>query len=108
MDESTPTGWNNVLFPNVAMPNVLYEWQGPRRAHFAETEGSKHFEGFEQISDGQMTNEEFRLGDSGSDQFHGVSRRTGKTGSLPDRTLGHDLHGAFHNICLFLKKGILA
>ena len=59
VDESTPTGWNNVLFPNVAMPNVLYEWQGPRRAHFAETEGSKHFEGFEQISDGQMTNEEF-------------------------------------------------
>ena len=59
VDESTPTGWNNVLFPNVAMPNVLYEWQGPRRAHFAETEGSKHFEGFEQVSDGQMTNEEF-------------------------------------------------
>ena len=59
VDESTPTGWNNVLFPNVAMPNVLYEWQGPHRAHFAETEGSKHFEGFEQVSDGQMTNEEF-------------------------------------------------
>ena len=59
VDESTPTGWNNVLFPNVAMPNVLYEWQGSRRAHFAETEGSKHFEGFEQISNGQMTNEEF-------------------------------------------------
>ena len=59
VDESTPTGWNNVLFPNVAMPNVFHEWQGPRRAHFAETEGSKHFEGFEQISDGQMTNEEF-------------------------------------------------
>jgi len=59
VDESTPTGWNNVLFPNVAMPNVLHEWQGPRRAHFAKTEGSKHFEGFEQVSDGQMTNEEF-------------------------------------------------
>ena len=59
VDESTPTGWNNLLFPNVAMPNVLYEWQGPRRAQFAATEGSKHFEGFEQVSDGQMTNEEF-------------------------------------------------
>ena len=59
VDESTPTGWNNVLFPNVAMPNVFHEWQGPRRANFAETEGGKHFEGFEQISDGQMTNEEF-------------------------------------------------
>ena len=59
VDESTPTGWNNVLFPNVAMPNVFHEWQGPRRANFAETEGGKHFESFEQISDGQMTNEEF-------------------------------------------------
>ena len=59
VDDSAPTGWNNVLFPNVAMPNVLYEWQGPRRAHFAETEGRKHFEGFQQVSDGQMTNEEF-------------------------------------------------
>jgi len=59
VDETAPTGWNNVLFPNVAMPNVLYELQGSRRAHFAETEGSKHFESFEQVSDGQMTNEEF-------------------------------------------------
>lgn len=27
-DESTPSGWNNVLRPNVAMPHVLYELQG--------------------------------------------------------------------------------
>ncbi len=28
LDESTPSGWNNTLFPNVAMPHVLYELQG--------------------------------------------------------------------------------
>jgi len=27
-DPSRPTGWNNVVFPNVAMPNVLYQLQG--------------------------------------------------------------------------------
>jgi ubiquinol-cytochrome c reductase cytochrome c1 subunit len=27
-DSSRPTGWNNVLYANVAMPHVLYELQG--------------------------------------------------------------------------------
>jgi ubiquinol-cytochrome c reductase cytochrome c1 subunit len=27
-DESRPTGWNNVAFPNVAMPHVLWDLQG--------------------------------------------------------------------------------
>ena len=29
-DASSPTGWNNVASPNIAMPNVLWERQGPR------------------------------------------------------------------------------
>lgn len=31
-DEKAPSGWNNTVFPNVAMPHVLYEWQGQQRA----------------------------------------------------------------------------
>lgn len=31
-DDDSPSGWNNVVFPNVAMPHVLYEWQGEQRA----------------------------------------------------------------------------
>jgi len=27
-DENRPTGWNNVVFPNVAMPHVLWQLQG--------------------------------------------------------------------------------
>jgi ubiquinol-cytochrome c reductase cytochrome c1 subunit len=27
-DTARPTGWNNVVYPNVAMPHVLYELQG--------------------------------------------------------------------------------
>jgi ubiquinol-cytochrome c reductase cytochrome c1 subunit len=31
-DRSTPTGWNNVVYPNIAMPNIFWERQGPREA----------------------------------------------------------------------------
>ena len=27
-DDNSPSGWNNVVYENVAMPHVLYEWQG--------------------------------------------------------------------------------
>src|SRR3954467_2302020 len=29
-DPSRPTGWNNLVFPNVGMPHVLWELQGER------------------------------------------------------------------------------
>ena len=31
-DPSRPTGWNNLVYPNVGMPHVLYELQGEARA----------------------------------------------------------------------------
>lgn len=33
-DDKSPSGWNNIVFPHVAMPNVLFEWQGQQRAVF--------------------------------------------------------------------------
>ena len=30
-DNKAPSGWNNTVFPNVAMPHVLYEWQGEQQ-----------------------------------------------------------------------------
>ena len=35
-DPSTKTGWNNTVFPNVAMPHVLWEYQGDQ--HLAVSE----------------------------------------------------------------------
>ena len=35
-DNSRPSGWNNVIFPNVAMPHVLYALQGTRPLTVAE------------------------------------------------------------------------
>ncbi|MDP6140141.1 MAG: cytochrome c1 [Arenicellales bacterium] len=58
-DESTPTGWNNLLFPSVAMPHVLHQWQGTRTVHFEEVDGNKHFESFVAGVPGQMTESEY-------------------------------------------------
>ena len=35
-DETKATGWNNLAFPNVGMPNPLWPLQGQQRAVFAE------------------------------------------------------------------------
>jgi ubiquinol-cytochrome c reductase cytochrome c1 subunit len=37
-DRSTQTGWNNVVYPNIAMPNIFWERQGPREATLTRTE----------------------------------------------------------------------
>src|SRR3982751_6650642 len=33
-DPEPPTGWNNLVFPNVGMPHVLWELQGEREPQF--------------------------------------------------------------------------
>ena len=61
-DDKTVTGWNNLAFPNAAMPHVLWELQGQQRAVFA-TEKDAHdptkthsvFKGFEPITEGTMS-----------------------------------------------------
>ena len=35
-DDGKPTGWNNLAFPNVGMPNVLWELQGERKPVFTK------------------------------------------------------------------------
>jgi ubiquinol-cytochrome c reductase cytochrome c1 subunit len=65
-DESRPTGWNNMVLPNAAMPHVLWQLQGVRTAKFVEEadpheEGKKvhKFAGFEQVAPGTMSEQEY-------------------------------------------------
>ncbi|MBF6990945.1 MULTISPECIES: cytochrome c1 [Cupriavidus] len=62
-DDSRATGWNNLVFPSVGMPHVLWELQGQRAAKFTEVEehGEKvhKFAGFEQLSQGKMSKVEY-------------------------------------------------
>jgi ubiquinol-cytochrome c reductase cytochrome c1 subunit len=65
-DETKASGWNNLAFPGVAMPHVLYELQGTQRAVYA-TEADPHdakktvhvFKGFELTSPGKLTPAEY-------------------------------------------------
>ncbi len=65
-DDSKATGWNNLAFPGVGMPHVLWELQGQRAAKYVE-EKDHHdpsktvhrFEGFEQLTPGKMSPLEF-------------------------------------------------
>jgi len=34
LDETRPVGWNNTVFPNASMPNVLWEMQGLQHAEY--------------------------------------------------------------------------
>ncbi len=60
LDESTPSGWNNTVFPNVAMPHAMYEWQGNQKAIFVtDDSGNKVFDGFELVKEAKLTPEEY-------------------------------------------------
>ena len=58
-DDTKASGWNNLAFPNVSMPHVLWEMQGERKPLYAEVEqhGVKVqvFKGWEQVKPGSMT-----------------------------------------------------
>jgi len=58
-DDTKATGWNNLAFPSVAMPHVLWELQGERRPVYEKMESHGHhvevFKGWEQLSPGTMT-----------------------------------------------------
>jgi ubiquinol-cytochrome c reductase cytochrome c1 subunit len=60
-DETKATGWNNLAFPGVGMPHVLWELQGQRAARFVEEKDlhdpqktELRFEGFEQLTPGKL------------------------------------------------------
>ena len=62
-DDSRPTGWNNLAFPNVGMPHVLWELQGERRPVYQKEEAHGHevevFKGWEQLTPGTQTPEQY-------------------------------------------------
>jgi len=41
-DEAKPTGWNNLAFPNIGMPNPLWELQGERRPVYEKVTSHGH------------------------------------------------------------------
>ena len=65
-DDTSPTGWNNLVYPNVGMPHVLWQLQGERAAKFEDRKDphdaskmQKVFVGFEQLTPGTMKPQEY-------------------------------------------------
>ncbi len=65
-DDTKATGWNNLAFPSVAMPHVLWELQGQRTAKFDEVadphdhEKKTHvFAGYQQLTPGTLTERQY-------------------------------------------------
>lgn len=62
-DPDKATGWNNLVFPSVGMPHVLWQLQGMRRPIYDVRQLHGHevkvFKGWEQITPGTMTANEY-------------------------------------------------
>ena len=65
-DDTKATGWNNMAFPSVAMPHVLWELQGQRAAKYVEEPDPHHeghtthrFAGYEQLTPGKLSQVEY-------------------------------------------------
>jgi ubiquinol-cytochrome c reductase cytochrome c1 subunit len=65
VDPSRPTGVNNIMLPNAAMPHVLWDLQGLQEAVFVEEPAAdgrpaeKVFREFRQVTPGKLSREEY-------------------------------------------------
>ena len=65
-DDTKATGWDNLAFPGVGMPHVLWELQGQRAAKYVEEKDAHNpaktvhrFDGFEQLTPGKLSAREY-------------------------------------------------
>jgi ubiquinol-cytochrome c reductase cytochrome c1 subunit len=65
-DDTKATGWNNLVFPSIAMPHAMWQLQGQQRAVFVEAKDAHDpaktthvFKGFEPITAGTMSQAEY-------------------------------------------------
>jgi ubiquinol-cytochrome c reductase cytochrome c1 subunit len=62
-DDTKATGWNNMAFPSVGMPHVMWELQGERKPVFGTAMSHGHqvqvLKGWEQVKPGLMSPAEF-------------------------------------------------
>ena len=58
-DDAKPTGWNNLVFPNIGMPHPLWELQGERRPVYEKVMSHGHeverVKGWEQVKPGTLS-----------------------------------------------------
>lgn len=65
-DDAKPTGWNNLVYPDIGMPHALWQLQGERRAKFVDepdpqdaSRKVRRFAGFEQVTPGALSEHDY-------------------------------------------------
>jgi ubiquinol-cytochrome c reductase cytochrome c1 subunit len=65
-DDAKPSGWNNAVFPDIAMPHALWQLQGERRPVYVEEKNAhepgkttRRLAGFEQLTPGTLSDREY-------------------------------------------------
>ena len=104
-DETKATGWNNLVFPNVGMPHVLWELQGDRRPIFEAQEShgqtTQVFKGWEQVTPG-VRSDHWRPG-----ELYAVDGRASTEHPCSGGCVGADFPGHLHRHCLEVECGLL-
>src|SRR3546814_7538784 len=87
-DTSQATGWNNLVFPKVAMPNVLWQLQGPRKLDRVTVHESESTSGAEQWArtTASYTAQAYSTIKTDVLKDRSEERRVGKEGVRPCRT----------------------
>jgi len=57
--ERAGVGVNNTVYPGAAMPHVLWQEQGWQKPVYEEKDGKQEFKGFETVTEGSMTADEY-------------------------------------------------
>jgi ubiquinol-cytochrome c reductase cytochrome c1 subunit len=62
-DDTKPTGWNNLVFPNIGMPHPLWELQGEHKPVYEKHESHGHevqvLKGWEPVKAGLMNRDQY-------------------------------------------------
>ncbi len=98
LDPSRPSGWNNTVFPNVSMPNVLWELQGTQRAVMSAAKPGEEPK-VEKLDAGESGPRKRRsFNDTARDvtAFLHVRRRTGGDRARSDGCVGAPVPGLLH------------
>ena len=113
-DDTKATGWNNLAFPSVAMPHVLWELQGQRAAKFVEQKDphdhakTTHvFAGYEQLTPGQPVAAGVRRRRRRPRRLHAVDGRAGAGPARAPRRVGAAVPVGLHPHHLASQRGLL-
>ena len=88
LDESRPLGWNNTLFPDVAMPNPLWEMQGLQRPVYGSKDAATGSTPVEHLEIGQAGTQDAAQFDQTARDITNFLEYVGEPAALKRQSIG--------------------